>query len=257
MLLAFDIGNTETTVGLFRGDHLDAQWRLTTNTPRTADELRIVLQQLVMSASLTSRDVSAAVIGSVVPPVTPLVVAACADAFGVEPVVVSPSSPLPIRLQVDSPGTVGADRLLNTLAASQLFRRDAIVVDLGTATTYDCITADGTFLGGVIQPGVRTSSADLIRKTAQLPATDLVPPARVIGTNTEDCIRSGVIFGAADSIDGLIRRIKAEWPSNNIPYVIGTGGLAALFRELCQEIDEVDPGLTLQGLRIAHALLTA
>lgn len=255
MLLAFDIGNTETTVGLFRGDELHAQWRLTTNTPRTSDELRIVLQQLVAAASLSSSDVTAAVIGSVVPPVTPLVVAACVQGFGVQPVVVTHASPLPIQLQVDSPATVGADRILNTLAASRLLQRDAIVVDLGTATTYDCVTAEGAFLGGVIQPGVRTSSADLIRKTAQLPATDLTPPARVIGTNTEDCIRSGVIFGAADAIDGLIRRIKREWPTKNVPYVIATGGLAPLFRTLCTEIDEVDAGLTLQGLRIAYGLL--
>jgi len=256
MLLAFDIGNTETTVGLFRDQTLQAQWRLTTNTPRTADELRFVLQQLVTSASLQASDVTAVVIGSVVPPMTPLMTAACESCFGVTAVTVSSASPLPITLQVDSPSTVGADRILNTLAASQLHRRDAIVVDLGTATTYDCITANGTFLGGVIQPGVRTSSADLIRKTAQLPATDLVPPAHVIGTNTEDCIRSGVIFGAADSIDGLIRRIKREWPTGEMPYVLATGGLAILFRDLCQEIDEVDPALTLHGLRLAYGYLT-
>jgi type III pantothenate kinase len=257
MLLAFDVGNTETTVGLFDGDRVHAQWRLTTNMPRTADELHLVLRQLIALADRGPADVTAAVIGSVVPPVTPLLVSACVACFNLTPIVVGPSSHLPIRLDVDSPETVGADRILNTLAASQLFRRDAIVVDLGTATTYDCITADGRFLGGVIQPGVRSSSADLVRKTAQLPATDLAPPARVIGTNTADCIRSGVLFGAADSIDGLIRRIKAEWPGGSTPYVIATGGLAGVFASLCHEIDHVDQSLTLQGLRLAHALLSA
>ena len=157
---------------------------------------------------------------------------------------------------MDEPATVGADRIVNTLAASQLYQRDVIVVDLGTATTYDCITADGTFLGGVIQPGVGlTSSETLVRKTAMLPATALAAPVKAIGTNTVDCIKAGVIFGAADSIDGVIRRIKREWPTPATPYVIATGGLAPVFETLCQEFDEVDTALTLKGLRLAHSLL--
>src|SRR5207244_12256199 len=126
------------------------------------------------------------------------------------------------------PLSVGAARILNTLAASQLFRRDTIVVDFGTATTFDCITGDGRFIGGVIMPGVRTASDDLVRKTAKLPATELTPPQRVIGRRTEDCIRSGVLWGAADAVAGLVRRIRAEWPNGGKPHAIATGGLARL-----------------------------
>jgi len=201
-------------------------------------------------------DVDAVAIASVVPPVTQGVVDACIAAFGATPLVVDAQSALPIVLQVDEPRSVGADRVVNTLAACTLYRRDVIVVDLGTATTYDCVTASGTFLGGVIQPGVRTSGETLFKRTSMLPATDLVPPDRVIGTNTAHAIRSGVVLGAADAIDGVIRRIKHEWPTPNLPYVVATGGLAPIFQAICREIDEVDPALTLRGLRIAYEILT-
>jgi type III pantothenate kinase len=127
-------------------------------------------------------------------------------------------------------------------------------VDLGTATTFDCITKDAVFLGGVIAPGVRTSAETLFRRTSKLPATELVAPARTIGKNTEDCIRSGVMFGAAESIDGIVRRIIAEWPGTERPIVIGTGGLAELFAPLVTCFDAVDPYLTLRGLALAYEL---
>jgi type III pantothenate kinase len=168
-------------------------------------------------------------------------------------------SKLPIVLDVDEPLTVGADRIVNTLAAAQLFRKDTIVVDFGTATTFDCITVDGNrggrFIGGVIMPGLRTASDELVRKTAKLPATELLPPTHAIGRRTEDCIRVGVLWGTADAVDGLVRRIKAEWPSKNEPTVVATGGLAALVAPLCKEIESVDAHLTLIGLRIAAAAL--
>jgi type III pantothenate kinase len=153
--------------------------------------------------------------------------------------------------------TVGADRIINTLAASRLYGRDCIVVDLGTATTFDCITAEGVFIGGVIAPGVETSAETLTRKTSKLPSTELVVPQRAIGRRTEDCIRSGVIFGAADAIDGTVRRIKAEWPHREKPMVIATGGFAEMFGTICREFDRVEPYLTLQGLQMAHALLSS
>jgi len=146
--------------------------------------------------------------------------------------------------------------LVNTLAASRLYARDAIVVDLGTATTFDCITADGVFLGGVIAPGLRTSAETLTRRTSKLPATELIPPDRAIGKRTEECIRAGVMFGAADSIDGIVRRIKREWPRPDRPMVIATGGFAEVVAPLCEEFDRVEPWLTLQGLQMAHELLT-
>ncbi len=172
-----------------------------------------------------------------------------------QPVLVDGRSKLPITLDVDEPLTVGADRIVNTLAASQLFKRDTIVVDFGTATTFDCITGDGRFIGGVIMPGIRTASDDLVRKTAKLPATELTPPPRVIGRRTEDCIRAGVLWGTVDAVDGLVRRIKAEWPGKRTPQTIATGGLAGLVAPLSKEIESVHPDLTLVGLRLAAAAL--
>jgi type III pantothenate kinase len=169
--------------------------------------------------------------------------------------IVDASSALPITLDVDEPLTVGADRLINTLAASRLYARDAIVVDMGTATTFDCITADGVFLGGVIAPGVLTSAETLTRRTSKLPATELVVPTRVIGKRTEECIRAGVLFGAADGIDGIVGRIKKSWPRTQVPMVIATGGFAETMATLCSSFDRVEPYLTLQGLQIAHSLM--
>lgn len=255
MILVFDVGNTETTVGLFAGAELRGHWRLTTTIERTADEIGLLLRSLLDAAELPREVIRGAAIGSVVPAVTPVLTEACARYFGVAPLQVDAHAGLPIRLDVDEPLTVGADRLINTLAASRLYVRDTIVVDLGTANTFDCITADGVFLGGIIAPGVRSSAETLFRRTSKLPATELTAPERVIGRRTEECIRAGVVFGAADAIDGLVRRIKAVWPGSETPLVVATGGLAESFREYCTEIDRVEPFLTLQGLQIAHDLL--
>ncbi len=255
MLLAIDVGNTETTLGLFDGEELVQHWRLTTTTGRTADETRIILMQLMQASGLCASVVTGVGVCSVVPPVTRGLVDACDMAFGLTPRVIDARSRLPITLDVDEPATVGADRVVNTLAASQLHHRDCIVVDLGTATTYDCVSAAGSFFGGIIQPGVETSAQMLFAKTAMLPSTALGTPQRAIGTNTVDCIRAGVVYGAADSMEGLIRRIKAEWPRPEVPYVIATGGLASTFRNFCAAFDEVDPALTLKGIRLAHGIL--
>jgi type III pantothenate kinase len=257
MILVFDVGNTETTVGLFDGAALRGHWRLTTTMTRTADELGLVLRSLLDAADLSRTAITGAAIGSVVPAVTPALVEACTRYFGVAPIQVDARAALPIRLDVEEPLTVGADRLINTLAASRLFGRDTIVVDLGTANTFDCITADGVFLGGIIAPGIRTSAETLFRRTSKLPATELAAPERVIGRRTEECIRAGVVFGAADAIDGLVRRLKAAWPGGVTPLVVATGGLAESFRQYCTELDRVEPFLTLQGLQIAHELLAS
>jgi len=255
VILVFDIGNTEPTVGVFDSDALRAHWRLTTAVDRTPDELGLLLHELLRAESLDRSQISGAAIGSVVPSVTGPLVESLDRWLGVAARVIDARAGLPIVLQVDEPLTVGADRILNTLAASRLYTVDTVVVDLGTATTYDCITADGVFLGGVIAPGLRTSADTLIRRTSKLPATELVPPARVIGTRTEECIRSGVLFGAADAIDGLVRRIKKEWPTARVPRIVATGGLAPLVTPLCKEIDLVEPNLTLYGLQIAFDFL--
>ena len=256
MLLTFDVGNTETTLGLYDGADLRAHWRIMTDVARTSDEFGVLLRGLLAGAEIALRDVSGVAIGSVVPPVTTPLAEACRDwlpATRVE--IIDARSPLPITLQVDEPLTVGADRIINTLAASRKYGRDAIVVDLGTATTFDCITKDAVFLGGVIAPGVRSSAETLFRRTSKLPATELVAPSRVIGTRTEECIRAGVMFGAAESIDGVVGRIKGEWPNGEDPIVISTGGLAETFAPLCRSFDAVDPYLTLYGLSLAFELL--
>ena len=257
MILVFDVGNTETTVGLFEGDRLVDHWRLTTDALRTPDEIGLQIVSLLHAASVQPRQITGAAIGSVVPPLTEPLAEACERWIEVRPIVVDAGAGLPITLDVEEPLTVGADRLINTLAASRIYKRDTIVVDLGTATTYDCITADGTFLGGVIAPGVRSSAETLFRRTSKLPATELVAPRRVIGRRTEECIRVGVVFGAADSIDGLVRRIKKAWPTEATPLVVATGGLAELLRPHCTEFDHVDPNLTLVGLRMAFEILAA
>jgi len=256
MILVFDVGNTETTVGLFTGEQLRGHWRLVTEVARTPDEFGVLLLALLERAGFDAQAVEGIAIGSVVPPVTGPLSQACALYFRVPPLVVDARSRLPVRLEVDEPLTVGADRLINTLAASQLFGRDAIVVDLGTATTFDCITADGAFLGGIIAPGVRTSAETLTRRTSKLPATELSLPTQVIGTRTEECIRAGVMYGAADAIDGLVRRLKGAWPRAEVPLVIGTGGLAETFGKVCREFTHIEPYLTLRGLQMAHAILS-
>jgi type III pantothenate kinase len=256
VIIVFDVGNTETTIGVFDEAELRAHWRVTTDVPRTADELGVLLNSLLDGNGLDRSDVVDASIGSVVPRVTAPLTDACERWLRAKRItVVDGASPLPIRLDVDEPRTVGADRIVNTLAASRMFARDAIVVDLGTATTFDCITGDGVFLGGVIAPGVLVMAEALFRRTSKLPATELVPPRQVIGKNTSECIRAGVMLGAAELIDGLVRRIKHSWPGAEIPLVIATGGLAETFAGLCESFDRVEPYLTLHGLRMAHALL--
>ena len=251
MLLALDVGNTEITAGLFRGEVLSGHWRLTTMTDRTPDEWGSALGTFVLHAGHSPNEIRAAVVGSVAPGVTQSLVEGVRALTGAEVRVVDAGSPLPIRLDVDEPLSVGADRIINTLAAVARYASDTIVVDFGTATTFDCITADGRFIGGVIMPGLRTSADHLTQRAAKLPATELRAPERVIGRRTEDCIRSGVLLGTADAVDGIVRRIQREWPSPGVPKVVATGGLAGAIVPLTTTIELVDPDLTLHGLRIA------
>ncbi len=255
MLLVVDIGNTEITLGLFARDQLIAHWRLTTTYKRTPDEWAAAITSYLTQAGHSTHEVAAVVGASVAPAVTEDLVEGVERAVGVRPVMVGPQSPLPVVLDVDEPMQVGADRLVNTLAAAALYSRDTVVVDFGTATTFDCITADGRFLGGVIAPGLRVAADELSRRAAKLPATELSPPDHVIGKRTEDCVRAGVLFGAADAADGIVRRIRSEWPGGARPYIVATGGLAGKVVPLSQEIDAIEPHLTLLGLRVAAAHL--
>jgi type III pantothenate kinase len=251
MLLTLDLGNTEITVGLFHGDDLEAHWRLTTNPDRTPDEWGSAIGGFLLQAGHSPNEIRAVCLASVAPTVTQSVVEGIALISGCTGILIDARSPLPVKLDVDEPLTVGADRIVNVLAAVDLFKADSIVVDFGTATTFDCVTEDARFLGGAIMPGLRTSADQLTRRAAKLPATELRAPSRAIGRRTEDCIQAGVLFGAADAVDGMVRRITAEWPGGKKPRVVATGGLAAIVAPLTTTIELTDPDLTLRGLRIA------
>ncbi|HET6231439.1 MAG TPA: type III pantothenate kinase [Longimicrobiaceae bacterium] len=247
----FDVGHTETVVGCFRGAELASHWRLTTDARRTPDEYGLLLRQLLAADGVEPREVRSATIGSVVPALTSILRGACSRLLHVEAATVDARTSLPIRLDVEEPLTVGADRIVNTLAALRLYHSDVIVVDLGTATTYDCITADGVFVGGVIAPGVKTAAERLTERTAKLPRVDLVAPERVIGRRTETCLQSGIFYGAVDAIDGMVRRIRAEWGKPDA-LAVATGGLAQMLAPHSETITRVDPFLTLHGLRFAR-----
>jgi type III pantothenate kinase len=251
MLLALDIGNTEITLGLFAGSELEAHWRMTTNPDRTPDEWGSAIGAFLIQAGHSPNEVRAVCLASVAPAVTQSVVDGITRATGRSGVSVDSTSRLPIALDVDEPLSVGADRIVNALAAVELYHADTIVVDFGTATTFDCVTADGHFLGGVIMPGIRTAADQLTRRTAKLPATELRAPARVIGRRTEECIQAGVLYGTVDAVDGIVRRIRAEWPGGRRPGVVATGGLAPVVAPLSSTIELTDPDLTLRGLRLA------
>lgn len=257
MVIVFDVGNSEITVGIFDGEELVSHWRLTTAAQRTADELAILIRSITGTAFGSGVTAEGSAICSVVPAVTPMLAEACEMCFDAGPVIIDARSKLPVKLDVEEPNTVGADRVANTLAASRLYKRDCIVVDMGTATTYDCITADGTFMGGAIAPGIMISADTLFRRTAQLAATEIYPPKNVIARRTDECIRAGVLFGAVDSIDGMVRRVKNEWPGEKVPLVIATGGMAEVIQPHSKELELVDPTLTLKGIRLGYELLTA
>ena len=249
-----DVGNTEIVIGLYNlADHgLERHWRISTKVPRTEDELRLLLRGLLTDAGEPTT-LRRGVIGSVVPAVTQALESVFSTLVEEETFIVSADSNLPIQLDVEEPLSVGADRILNTLAARERFGRDTIAVDLGTATTFDCITADGVFKGGVIAPGVRAGLDWLARSTAKLPKVELVPPKAVIGRRTETCIQSGVFHSAIAAVDGMVGRIKAEWGTD--PLVVATGGYATVVGPHCTTVERVEPFLTLDGLDLAGRIL--
>jgi type III pantothenate kinase len=256
MILTFDVGNTETVLGLFDDDRLTEHWRIATHADRTVDELGLLVRNLIRESGFRADAVTGAAIASVVPPMTPRLQEMCERHLGAQAIVMDARTSLPIRLDVEEPLSVGPDRIANTLAAAQLYGRDTIAVDLGTATTFDCITADGIFCGGVIAPGVTTGAETLVRRTARLPRIELESePDAVIGRRTETALQSGIFYGAVDSIDGIVRRIKAEW-RRPTALVVATGGLAPMLGPHCRTVDRIEPYLTLYGLHFAWAHVT-
>lgn len=256
MHLVVDIGNTETVLGLAdpeSGEILE-HWRLTTGTARTADEIDHLIHSLLVRKGYDPDSVSRGVVGSVVPSINGKMRVALEGLVSGPVFTVEAGADLPVRLDVDEPKTVGADRIVNTLAAKTFYRRDTIVVDLGTATTFDCITADGVFVGGVIAPGVQVGMEWLGRRAAKLPRVQFRPPEKVIGRRTEVCMESGVFFSTVDAIDGIVERIEREWNRPDA-LVVATGGYAGLMAQYCSSVVEVEPFLTLKGLYLAGEYL--
>lgn len=247
MLLAIDAGNTQTHIGAFEGERLVDHWRFATETDATADLLAVRLRGLLGLSGIEPDEIASAVVASVVPALGPAY-EAVGKRFSVPVLMVAPGIKTGISVRVDDPREVGADRLVNAVAAFEKHGGPCVVVDFGTAITFDVVSAQGEYLGGVIGPGVEISLDALASRTAKLPRVELTPPPRVIGTNTVDSIRSGLVNGFAGAIDGVAARIADELGGK--PRFIATGGLASTVAPLCSSIDEVDDRLTLDGLRL-------
>lgn len=250
MLLAIDVGNTQTVIGLFAEDELVAHWRISTNAALTADELRVKVSGLLALDGRSWRDVADVILASVVPPLTAAWEDVARVAAGHEVMVVGPGLKTGMPIRYDNPHEVGADRIVNGVAAFDRLGGPVIVVDFGTATTLDVIDADGAYLGGAIAPGLETSAEALFSRAARLSKVDLEPPTAVIGTNTRMSVQAGLLLGEASKVDGLVRRTWAELGAD-VP-VIATGGLAERMSVLCETIGHVDTDLTLRGLLLIH-----
>lgn len=249
MLLAVDVGNSQTIIGVFDSDELVQHWRISTDAQRTPDELALLFGGLMAFADLSfSRNVHGLVLSSVVPVVTEMFRVMCRKYFHFPPIVVGPGTRTGMPMLVDNPREVGADRLVNALAAYELHGGPGVVVDFGTATSFDVYSAGGEFLGGAIAPGVATSVTALSARGAQLPRIELATPKRVIGRSTVEAMRSGVVYGFAGQVDRIVEEVAAELPVP--PAVVATGGLAPAVVQACRRIDHHDPWLTLKGLRI-------
>jgi type III pantothenate kinase len=244
-LLVIDVGNTNVTLGIYRDDRLLKSWRLATARDRTADEYGILVRQLIEGTALDG-----AIVGSVVPPLNGTIAEMVRQYFGVEPLFVEPGVKTGIAIHVDNPQEVGADRIINCVAAHEAFGGPTIIVDFGTATTFDLVTANAEYAGGVIAPGLNISAEALFARAARLPRVDIRRPPSVIGTNTVVNMQSGIYFGYLSLVDGILSRMKQEVP--DVKRVIATGGLAVLFEGDSEHIDEVDPELTLKGLKIIY-----
>lgn len=247
-LLVVDLGNTNIVIGVYRGDELVNSWRLATARERTADEYGILARQLVGDSLHSSLE--GAIVASVVPPLNGAMTFMVQKYFGVEPMFVEPGVKTGIAIHVDNPLEVGADRIVNCAAAHHQFGGPTVIVDFGTATTFDVVDESAAFIGGVIAPGLNISAEALFARAARLPRVDVKRPDHVIGTNTVVNMQSGIYFGYLGLVDGILSRIKLEVP--NLKRVVATGGLASLFAEESEHIDEVDSELTLKGLKIIY-----
>ena len=250
MLLAIDVGNTNTVLGAFDGVKLRHHWRIETSQTRTADEYGILLHQLFASVSLDPGKVSEVVVSSVVPPMAFTLEAMCQRYFKVRPLFIGPGVKTGMPILYENPREVGADRVVNAVAAFERWRCGLVVVDFGTATTFDAVSPKGEYLGGAICPGIAISMEALFRHASKLPRVEFARPTSVVGKNTVASMQSGLVFGYVGLVDGICERMAAELGFQ--PKVVATGGLAPLVAGVSRAISEVDEHLTLDGLRLIH-----
>ncbi len=249
MLLVIDVGNSHTVAGIYEDDGLIAHWRIVT-CYRTSDELRVLFAMLFQQSELNPRAITGCCVSSVVPQLNTAFVQLCRETFGLEPLMVGPGVKTGLVIQMENPKEVGADRIVNAVGALEENEGPLIIVDFGTATTFDAVSEQGEYRGGVIVPGIQISADALFEKCAKLPRVEVARPSSVIGRDTVAAIRAGLTFGYADLVEGLIRRMAEEMRCR--PKVIATGGLATLIAEVATMIDVVDPWLTLKGLRAIY-----
>lgn len=246
-LLVVDVGNTNVTLGVYRGDALTRSWRLSTQRDRTADEYGILTRQLLGEAA---DGLDGAIVSSVVPPLNSAFASMIQRYFGIEPLFVEPGVKTGIAIHVDNPQEVGADRIVNCVAAFERYGGPSIIVDFGTATTFDVVTANAEYVGGVIAPGLAISAEALFARASRLPRVDIRRPPAVIGTNTVINMQSGLYFGYLGLVDGILERMKREL--KGVKKIIATGGLATLLAEDSAYIEDVLDDLTLEGLKIIY-----
>ncbi len=249
MLLAIDVGNTNIVFGLFDAERLVEQFRVESSRGRTADEYAVMVRQLLSMRGIEPPAVTASILASVVPSLTEPMLALVRRAFGLEALVVGPGIRTGMPILYENPREVGADRIVNAVAAFERVRSGLIVVDFGTATTFDCVSPKGEYLGGVIAPGIQISADALFARAAKLPRVEIAKPPRVVGRNTQHSMQSGIVYGYVGLVDGLVERLRAELAFEQCS-VIATGGLSRLIAPLSQNIRDIDEDLTLTGLRI-------
>lgn len=248
MLLAIDVGNTNIDFGVYQGEKLLVRWRISTDRRKTADELGIILRGFFDYEGLKTQEVTGIVISSVVPPLMSALTTMAQKYFRVNPLVVEPGIKTGMPIRYENPREVGADRIVNGVAAYALYHGPVIVVDFGTATTFDVVSAQGEYLGGAIAPGIGISTEALFQRAAKLPRIDIVKPKGVIGKNTVASMQAGIYYGFTGQVDGIVTAMKEELKSD--AFVVATGGLAELIASDARTINVVNTFLALEGLRI-------
>jgi len=250
MLLVIDVGNTNTVLGVFDGEELVHDWRIRTVIEHTVDEYGMVMYNLYKSSKISSKAIQHIIISCVVPPMLHILERVCEKYFQVEPLIVGPGIKTGMPIFYDNPREVGADRIVNAVAAYEKYRQEAIVVDFGTATTFDYVSQKGEYMGGCIAPGIVISSEALFKRASKLPRVDFSTPKSIIAKDTVSSMQAGIIFGYAGLVDGIVARMREEIQSN--PLVIATGGLARVVQSEAKSIGIVDEMLTLDGLRLIY-----